>query len=294
MLLTITYWLIKRLTTVYYKQTLKDDEIKYLTNAHKEDQAKLEIAYNEIDALTEINHKYSTSINAAKDAIRKLENSMNTEFSEELTNLKQMTENLSTNFDNELKTKIHINQDIQRTNVAAIDAVITYLNNLAKEDGIKLKFKTECEIKEFISNTIDASKIAMILGDHIKDAIIAINFSNNTNKNIETILRKNNETYEICISDSGIEFEIGTLLKLGTQRVTTHKKTGGTGIGFMTTFDTVKACKGSIEIQEYETDENNFKKSVVISFDGKCEYRIHSYRAEKIKVKDRDNRIVIY
>lgn len=54
----------------------------------------------------------------------------------------------------------------------------------------------------------------------------------------------------MCIYDSGIEFELETLKKLGLERITTHKKTGGSGIGFMTTFETLKECKASLIIEE--------------------------------------------
>ena len=40
--------------------------------------------------------------------------------------------------------------------------------------------------------------------------------------------------------DNGVDFEVDTLAKLGLERVTTHKDTGGSGIGFMTTFETLK------------------------------------------------------
>ena len=68
--------------------------------------------------------------------------------------------------------------------------------------------------------------------------------------------------------------------------------TGGTGIGFMTTFETLKECKASLIIEEYNKQE--YTKAVIIKFDDKNEYRIHSYRVEEIKNKTQNNRIIIY
>ena len=96
----------------------------------------------------------------------------------------------------------------------------------------------------------------------------------------------------IQVLDTGIEFEIETLLKLGLERTTTHRDSGGTGIGFMTTFETLKECNASLVIEEYN-NEKDYKKSLNIIFDGKSEYNINSYRAEKIKLQNKNNRINI-
>lgn len=70
--------------------------------------------------------------------------------------------------------------------------------------------------------------------------------------------------------DTGVEFEIETLLKLGLEPVTTHKNTGGTGIGFISTFETINKCKASLIIQERNRkNTNDYTKAVIIRFDGK-------------------------
>ena len=103
-----------------------------------------------------------------------------------------------------------------------------------------------------------------------------------------------NNCYEFCICDTGIEFQIETLLKLGLEPVTTHKETGGTGIGFISTFETLKKCNASLIIDEkHEESNNDYTKSVTIKFDGKRQYIIKSYRADKIKDKAEDDRIII-
>lgn len=83
------------------------------------------------------------------------------------------------------------------------------------------------------------------------------------------------------------------MLKLGLEQVTTHKKDGGRGIGFMTTFKILKECKASIIIEEYKPKTTNYTKSVTIRFDGRNEYRINSYRADEIKKQSKGNRIII-
>ena len=84
-----------------------------------------------------------------------------------------------------------------------------------------------------------------------------------------------------------------TLNSQGKEQVTTHKDEGGTGIGFMTTFETLKECKASLIIEEYNPETTNYTKAVIIRFDGKNEYKICSYRAEKIKEHKHEHRIII-
>ena len=145
-----------------------------------------------------------------------------------------------------------------------------------------------------INNKIAQNKLVTMIGDHLRDAIIAIEFSKNSFKSILAILGENNGLYEFCVFDTGIEFKIDTLLKLGLEPATTHKDSGGTGIGFMTTFETMSETKASLIIEEkHEEIENDYTKNIIIRFDGKNEYKIVSYRADKIKEKSIDNRIKI-
>ena len=65
---------------------------------------------------------------------------------------------------------------------------------------------------------------------------------------------------------------------------TTHKEEGGTGIGFITTFETLKETKGTLIIEEkHPMKENDFTKTLIFRFDGKAEYKILTYRSEKNK-----------
>ena len=50
----------------------------------------------------------------------------------------------------------------------------------------------------------------------------------------------------------------------------------------MTTFETLKKTKGSLEIEELKNSQ--YTKVVKIIFDGKNEYRVKSYRANEINI----------
>ena len=126
----------------------------------------------------------------------------------------------------------------------------------------------------------------------IKNAIIAINHSENINKSILVRLGLIDGAYSLYVYDSGIEFEIDTLINLGIKPSTTHAKDGGTGMGLMNTFDTLKKYKASLIIDEYGKPVNdNFTKVIKIVFDDKNAYKIVSYRKKDIQEKDVNKRV---
>ena len=288
---------IKKQITQSYKEILKEDTINQLENDLEAEKIKNEKISHELAVLAKINHKYSTRISALESyvntSINKLNNNFNTEFADELFNAKELIENLSKEYTAELSEEFKYAKKLPKTNNLGLDNIINYLNAQANKDNIEFDLKINFEISCLIDNVILQNKLETLIADHIKDSIIAINHSNNKVRNIMLVFDKVNECYEIKIYDTGIEFEIDTLLKLGLQTVTTHKDTGGSGIGFMTTFETMKQCMASLIIEEYENNINNYTKSITIRFDGKNEYKIRSYRAYIIKKQSIDDRIVI-
>lgn len=85
-----------------------------------------------------------------------------------------------------------------------------------------------------------------------------------------------------------------TFDKLGIEPITTHKESGGTGIGFITTFETLKETNASLIIKEKnKIIENKYTKLVKFRFDNKKELKIISYRANDIKAKQKNNRFII-
>jgi len=73
--------------------------------------------------------------------------------------------------------------------------------------------------------------------------------------------------------------------------VTTHAESGGTGIGFMSTFEIMSDCRASLIISEKAPPgEGIYTKSVTVRFDRRYDYKVESYRAEQIKMLNRKKR----
>lgn len=289
---------IKQKITKYYKQKLKEKTIEELENEIKEKDKEIKNILEENQRIATINHKYSNRIKALEGFSNKVMSkpemveNMKVEFGDEFLNFEKQVQKLSKEYTVEMEKNIE--NKILKTGIFGIDNILEYMNQEATKNNIKFNVKINGNINYMIENIVEQSRLETMLGDHIKDAIIAINSSNNTNKNILLILGIIDEHYEVCIYDTGIEFEIPTLLKLGLEQITTHKATGGSGIGFMTTFETLKSTKASLIIEEkHPMNKTDYTKAVRISFDGKNEYRINTYRAEEIRKENKNERIII-
>ena len=291
---------IRRKITKYYKQKLKEKTIEELENEIKQKDQEISKILKENQDIATINHKYSNRIKSLEEISAQILSKpeiiekMKVEFGTDFGDIQKQINKISEEYSKEMQENIKHEKQLVKTGIFGIDNILEYMKKEAEKSKIKFELKINANIKYMIENIIDQSKLETLLGDHIKDAIIAINHSNNTYRSILTIIAIIEDCYEICIYDTGIEFEIETLLNLGTKPITTHKETGGSGIGFMTTFETLKETKASLIIEEkHEMNNTDYTKAVRIRFDGKNEYRISSYRAEKIKKQKTDNRIKI-
>lgn len=285
------YW-IKKSITKYYKEKMKERTVEIQQEQIKQQDERIKDLQTELADVLQINHKYSHRISAMEKAVIKLGTKLqaNEEFAEEYGDILSSIKKLSKEYKEEVASVIKETK-LPKTNIFSTDNLLEYMKQEAEKDKISFELKIDFDINEILETKIPQNKLETMLADHIRDAIIAINCSENKDRRIKVVLDKEDNNYQIKFYDTGREFEIETLSKLGLKRTTTHKATGGSGIGFMTTFETLKQCKASLIIEEYSNQE--YTKAVIIRFDNKNEYRIHSYRAEEIKNKIQDNRIII-
>ena len=292
-------WIRRRITR-FYKQKLKERTVEELEKEIEAQSVEISKITEENQSIASINHKYSSRIKALESFSSKVLSKpelvavMKTEFGDDFANFEKQVQSISKEFTMEMENNIKHEVYLPKTEIFGIDNLLEHMCNEASKENIKFNLKINGNIKYMVENVIEQNRLETLLGDHIKDAIIAIKSSTNTYKSILVILGIIEDCYEICIYDTGIEFEIETLLKLGTERITTHKKTGGNGIGFMTTFETLDKTKASLIIEEnHPMNSKDYTKAVKVRFDGKNEYRINSYRAEKIEEQTKNDRIKI-
>ena len=289
---TIMFVMIQKTLVLYYKQKLFEKTMADYENEIKQKDEKIKVLSEEKFKISKINHEFYNRQKALEMTVNDFINNTNMEVGRELA-ITNKINSLSKEYSNKMKSIKQV-EKLSLTGIEEIDEMFKYMQIECIKNNIDFKLKIEGNVYPLVNNIIEKDRLVTLIGDHLKDAIIAINFSKNKFKSIIAILGIKNNCYEFCICDTGIEFQIETLLKLGLEPVTTHKETGGTGIGFISTFETLKKCNASLIIDEkHEESNNDYTKSVTIKFDGKRQHIIKSYRADKIKDKAEDDRIII-
>lgn len=288
----IMFIMIQKTLILYYKQKL----LKKTLEEDKEEIAKRDKKIQELSdekfKISKLNHEFYHRQKSLELAVQEFISNSKSEASDEI-GIMHKIQSLSKEYSGKVE-EIKTVDRLCTTNIPEIDDMFKYMQSECKNNNIDFNLQINGNIFYIINNLIDKSRLVTLIGDHIRDAIIAINHSNNKNRSIIAILGMKDKYYEFSVYDTGIEFEIDTLLKLGLEPATTHKNEGGTGIGFITTFETLKETKASLVIEEkHGVVDNDYTKSVTITFDGKNEYRIISYRSDEIKKKNKNGRIII-
>lgn len=265
---------IKKSFELYYKQKLliKDlDETKEELAKTKEELAKAE---KENLEASKRSHSLVHRQKALEFQISELRKSKN---SKDINKIKQDVENLS----KELYGKEVMTQ-LSKTNIELIDNMFRYMQFECYKNEIRFDLQICGNIYKMINNVINKETLEILLADHIKNAIIAVKHSGNSNKSILVKLGKIGDCYGVCIYDSGIEFKEETFKTLGKKPSSTHLDEGGSGMGFLNTFDTLNKYKASLIINEIGMPcEENYTKVIMIKFDGKNEFKVNSYRQQK-------------
>ena len=163
-----------------------------------------------------------------------------------------------------------------------IDGVMKYMLSKASKEDIQFDITIIGNISELLNTVIPAIEFETLCADLIENAIIATSYSDY--KRILIMLGTNEGFYELNVQDSGIPFEIDTLMDLGLKKASTHLDEGGSGIGYMTIFEILHEFKASIIITEYKPKQYGFTKSVKVRFDNKDEYIVQTYRADEFLI----------
>ena len=263
---------IQKSLQLYYKQKMLIKDLKE-TKEELENKKK-EIAELEAENIR-ISKKRHTIVHKQKSLEYKLSELLTkTEIStEDATEIKERLEKLKNDIYDEKEII-----ELDKTGVTIIDDMLKCMQAECQKYKIEFTLVLKGNIHYMINNLISKEELETLLADHIKDAIIAVNHTDNINKSILVKLGNIDGIYGLYIYDSGVEFKKETLDNLGKKPVTTYSTEGGTGMGFMNTFDTLRKHKASLIIEEIgKPSVENYTKVLMIKFDGKNEFLVNSY-----------------
>lgn len=268
----IMFITIQKSLQLYYKQKMLIKEL----DETKEDLARAE---NKIKILEKENieesKKRHTIIHKQKSIEYKLEEMLTkTEMStEEAAEVRERLEKLN----KEVYTEKEV-MELDKTGINSIDDMLKYMQSECVKNKIDFTLQIKGNIHYMVHNLVKEKELETLLADHIKDAIIAINHTDNANRSILVRLGNIDDIYSLYIYDSDVEFKPEVLESLGKKPCTTYASEGGTGMGFMNTFDTVRKHKASLIIEEIgKPVKDNYTKVIIIKFDKKNEFKVKSY-----------------
>ncbi len=268
----IMFITIQKSLQLYYKQKMLVKEL----DETKEDLARAE---NKIKILERENieesKKRHTVIHKQKSLEYKIEEMLTkTEIStEEAAEVSERLEKLN----KEVYTEKEV-MELDKTGISSIDDMLKYMQSECIKNKIDFTLQIKGNIHYMVHNLVKEEELETLLADHIKDAIIAINHTDNANRSILVRLGNIDDIYSLYIYDSGVEFKPEVLENLGKKPCTTYASEGGTGMGFMNTFDTLRKHKASLIIEEIgKPTEDNYTKAIIIKFDKKNEFKVKSY-----------------
>jgi len=268
------YILIRRLMVAWGKRKSKEHSIAHFEKLNEELASKYERERKLNNKLTSLIHNFEDKFVAFEAAL-----SQGKVRPEDLQNLRKDWR--------DERDKIKEEKILTSTRVNAIDNLFAEYAKRFSNDNIDFNLSVQGNVKYMIQNIISSGSLETLILNHLNNAQIAINKGDNTVRCIMVIIGVKNEKFELEILDGGIPFKVSTLEQLGTRRITTHANTGGSGIGFETTFEIMEEIGASLIINENPPSENGYTKSISIRFDNKKGYVIETYRPDEFAKSDR-------
>ncbi|MCL1918238.1 MAG: hypothetical protein FWG14_07975 [Peptococcaceae bacterium] len=292
----INFWW-RHNTTMLYQQRLKDRTIQ-------EQQGEIDEKNKQNESLATCNKFLSETVHRDNKLIPAMYTAVGTFLNTSDKNIEAETKRkgmqILSELDEMMRERKEMILKIQRehkpltsTGMERVDNILNYMCMKAAKNGIQFDFVMTGNVKDSAESVIPKQQLVTLLADLIENAIIAVTLtpqvhltlqaSDSTHKKILVTMGIAEDCYEITVQDSGIPFEMETLMDLGLKKSTTHADQGGSGIGYLTIFKILDESRGSLAIVEHEPAKNTFSKSIKVRFDGKSEFVIYSYRAEIIK-----------
>jgi len=284
------YIWIRRGIKKFQRNRTRERNEQLLIQENEELKRELELRNANYEILRAANHSINHRMAAMERRIAGIikkgsERNFSAEFSEELaftlTDIRKLSEEYAADV-GRTKDKIKL----PSTNIRMLDDMFGLFFDRFSYNNIYFKLRVNGSIIYMTKNVIQQNKLETMVGDHLQNALNAVNADDKINRGVLAFIGESGDYYEFSVRDSGIPFEADTLARLGLERVTTHVGAGGSGVGFMRTFDVMRECGASLIIKEIKPG-GTFSKSVTFRFDGKNKFIIDTYRPEMFMKSDR-------
>ena len=293
--LLLMVWWRRRITQTYIER-IRSAELESLRKENEEKDRKIKELMDNNDRLAGIIHKDNKLLPAMESAV-----------SDYLSNASSMTDREQKEYGKALLTQLedmlHTRNEAlthyqstgkyqSKTGVGILDGVCSHMEQLAQSKRISIDFKIDEDLKEKLPEHVNEHDIGHLLSDLCTNAMYAV--ENMDTKRLAVHLGTLNDFFTVEVEDSGMEFDISVYQDLGLERHTTHKATGGSGIGLMDIWKLKQKYGATLQIQEYSASSQSYTKKISLIFDKKNLFLLCSYRYPHLKTQLFRNDLMLF
>ncbi|MCQ2549725.1 MAG: GHKL domain-containing protein [Lachnospiraceae bacterium] len=273
--INLWFWWKNRMVREYMEQLHQRERLE-LESIILSKEAEITLLKEENKTFSKIIHKDNKLIPAMELAVK--ETLYTVVYNENLHQRIRLTENLlmhleavSAERSGIISNYEHSDSKQISTGILIIDAMLTYMQQKAKEKDVSLEIDFDETINELIPKIISQEDATTLLADLLENAIIAAG-ENSQNRCVHLeIVKKDIKSPCIFISDTGEPFPEEVKNNWGIQRITTHAADGGSGIGMMSIYEICKRYHASFFVEAIGS-ESIYTKHVAVYFDGEDRY----------------------
>ena len=287
----LIYWWQAQITKAY-RRNLELRELESMRTEMAELKKQMEELKAENDRLARITHRDNTLISALKNSTVKY---LSTDFAnpaiaEEVRN--QLIENINT-LSAERTSLMTAHKEVSArefaTGLSLLDTLLHEMDEKALEMKITFAVHMGISLNEFIPNVVLESDLVHTVDDLLKNAFKATRSSEK--RVVQLQFYKLGKNLVIEVADSGIPFEVKSLVNMGVEKLTTYED--GSGIGLMDIWNTKETYGATYHLEEC-VNVAPFTKKISLTFDKKNRYSIRTLRKEEILQASRRADLQVY
>ena len=287
----LIYWWQAQITKAY-RRSLELRELESMRTEMTELKRKMQELTEENERLARITHRDNTLISALKNSTVKY---LATDFEDPTVALEtrnQLIENINT-----LSAgRIRLINPHKEQNARIFDTGFSLLNELLHEMDekaleMKITFMVHMgtSLDDFIPKDVSEDDLVHTVDDLLKNAFKAT--AHCEKRIVQLQFYKLGKHLVVEVSDSGIPFEMKSLVNIGIEQLTTYED--GSGIGLMDIWQTKGKYGATYHLEECINMEP-FSKKISLTFDKKNRYSIRTLRKDEILQMSRRADLQVY
>ena len=276
-IILLMYWWQSQINKSYLAK-LQALELESLRNELSEQSRLVESLRLQNAEFGRVQHQYRKLYPALETAVKDLMQ----KYPEESAHFEKVLAEIhsqESHYNEAIQAIAHICPQSFNSKIPELDTLLTYMDKQAQSKNISFAAYIQDDFAEHILKDVESADINHMLSDLLENAIIATAGSTISKIRLQMYYYQNASVIEIA--DTGIPFEVPSLLQLGLTPLTTHADSGGSGIGLMDLWSLKKKYRASLHITEYP-ESNSFHKKIGLVFDKADRYLLSSPRFEEL------------